>query len=102
MALLTKDEIGRQLQTVDGWSAYGDGVQAAIQKQFTFPGFPQAVAFVASLVNDCESDDHHPDVTINYRRVTLSWTTHSEGGVTSKDFDGARMADRHFGQQRPK
>lgn len=34
------------------------------------------------------------DITINYRRVTLSYTTHSEGGLTHKDFDGARIADR--------
>lgn len=92
MALLAKDEIERQLQSLDGWTFAGD----AIHKQFTFTGFPQAVAFVGSLVSDCESDDHHPDVAVNYRRVTLSWTTHSEGGVTAKDFDGARMAERHF------
>ena len=48
---------------------------------------------------DCENDDHHPEVTINYRRVTLTWTTHSQGGVTAKDIDGARMADRHARQQ---
>jgi len=92
MALLPQDEIDRQLRTIDGWS-FADG---AIHKQFTFAGFPQAVAFVDSLVADCESDDHHPDITINYRRVTLSWTTHSQGGVTAKDFDGARMAERRF------
>ena len=34
--------------------------------------------------------DHHPDVTINYRRVTVSFTTHSEGGITAKDVEGAR------------
>jgi 4a-hydroxytetrahydrobiopterin dehydratase len=45
-------------------------------------------------VPDAEAADHHPDITINYRRVTLSFSTHSEGGVTLKDVDGARMADR--------
>ena len=43
---------------------------------------------------DSEAADHHPDLTINYRRVTVSYSTHSEGGLTHKDFDGARMADR--------
>ena len=92
MALMAKREIDTQLRTLEGWMFSAD----ALRKQFTFAGFPEAVAFVSGLVADCESDDHHPDVTINYRRVTLSWTTHSEGGVTSKDVDGARMAERHY------
>jgi len=95
MALLSPTEITKQLSTLDGWS-YAD---QAIRKQYTFAGFPAAVAFVQSLVMDCENDDHHPEVTINYRRVTLTWSTHSQGGVTAKDIDGARMADRHFREQ---
>ena len=73
-----------------GWSRQGD----ALVRQFTFAGFPEAVAFVSRLVAPAEAADHHPDVTINYRRVTVSFTTHSEGGVTEKDVDGARAADR--------
>jgi len=98
MALLARGDIDAQLHTLDGWAFAND----AIHKQFTFAGFPQAVAFVSSLVVDCESDDHHPDVAINYRRVTLSWTTHSQGGVTAKDIDGARMAERHYREQGPR
>jgi 4a-hydroxytetrahydrobiopterin dehydratase len=95
MAVLTASEITQQLATLPGWSY----VDQSIQKQYTFAGFPAAVAFVESLVVDCENDDHHPEVTINYRRVTLTWTTHSQGGVTAKDLDGARMADRHAREQ---
>ena len=95
MALLTGSQIDQELKTVDGWTRDGD----AIRKQFTFKGFPEAVAFVNRLVPDAESADHHPDITINYRRVTLSWSTHSEGGLTAKDFAGARMADRHAREQ---
>jgi 4a-hydroxytetrahydrobiopterin dehydratase len=91
MALLTRSEIDAALSTLPGWSFD----QGAIRKQFTFSGFPEAVAFVSRLVPEAEAEDHHPDITINYRRVTLSWSTHSEGGVTQKDIDGARMADRH-------
>ena len=39
-----------------------------------------------------ESVDHHPDLLINYKRVTVTFSTHSEGGLTEKDFDGARSA----------
>ena len=41
-----------------------------------------------------EAADHHPDILINYKRVTLTYSTHSEGGLTDKDFAGAAMADR--------
>jgi 4a-hydroxytetrahydrobiopterin dehydratase len=95
MTLLSKTQIDEQLKTLDGWRIDGD----AIRKQFTFKGFPQAVAFVDSLVPDAEAADHHPDITINYRRVTLSWSTHDEGGLTAKDIAGAQMADRHAREQ---
>jgi 4a-hydroxytetrahydrobiopterin dehydratase len=90
MSLLTASEIDHQLASLAGWTREGD----AIRKQFTFKGFPEAVAFVSRLVPDAEAADHHPDITINYRKVTLTFSTHSEGGLTLKDFDGAKMADR--------
>jgi 4a-hydroxytetrahydrobiopterin dehydratase len=93
MARLSREEIDRRLKELTGWSLDGD----AIRKQFTFGGFPEAVAFVDRLVPDAEAADHHPDITINYKRVTLSYSTHSEGGLTEKDFAGALMADRRAG-----
>jgi 4a-hydroxytetrahydrobiopterin dehydratase len=95
MSLLSKAEIDTHLKTLDGWTLDGD----AIRKQYAFKGFPEAVAFVTRLVPDAERADHHPDITINYRRVTLSWSTHDEGGLTAKDIEGAKMADRHAREQ---
>jgi len=95
MALLSKAEIDEQLKTLNGWTLDGK----AIRKQFTFKGFPEAVAFVNRLVPDAERADHHPDITINYRRVTLSWSTHDEGGLTAKDIAGAKMAERRAQEQ---
>ena len=90
MALLSDADVDAQLKTLNGWTREGN----AIRKQYTFAGFPEAVAFVSRLVPDAERADHHPEITINYRRVTLSWSTHSEGGLTEKDFAGAATADR--------
>ena len=95
MALLSKTQIDDALKTLDGWTLDGN----AIRKQFAFKGFPEAVAFVGRLVPDAERADHHPDITINYRRVTLSWSTHDEGGLTAKDVAGAKMADGHARDQ---
>lgn len=94
MARLTDDQIRSELARLNGWTLAGN----AIEKRFTFRGFPEAVGFVQRLVPDSEAADHHPDITINYKRVTLSYSTHSEGGLTLKDFDGARMADRKAGE----
>ncbi|MBP1634335.1 MAG: pterin-4-alpha-carbinolamine dehydratase [Acidobacteria bacterium] len=95
--LLTRDEIERRLPRLNGWRLEGN----TIVRQFTFAGFPEAVAFVNRLVPGCEAADHHPDVTINYRRVTLSYATHSEGGITAKDFAGAAAADAVEGAPPP-
>jgi 4a-hydroxytetrahydrobiopterin dehydratase len=90
MALLNDAEIEKHLTSLKGWTRDGN----AMKKQFTLSGFPDAVAFVQRLVPDCEAADHHPDITINYRRVTLSYSTHSEGGITLKDIEGARQAEK--------
>ena len=86
---LSKADAERRMKALNGWTLEGD----AIRKQFTFKGFPEAVAFVNRLVPEAEAADHHPDILINYRRVTLTYSTHSEGGLTDKDFAGATMAD---------
>jgi 4a-hydroxytetrahydrobiopterin dehydratase len=89
MATLSAAEVSERVQHLDGWRVDGQ----AIVKQYTFAGFPEAVRFVARLVPGAEEADHHPDITINYKRVTLSYSTHSEGGLTVKDFAGAAAAD---------
>ena len=89
MALLKPEEVNEGLKGLDGWSLDGK----AIKKQFTFQDFPEAVLFVSALVPGAEDADHHPDIEIHYKRVVLSYSTHSEGGVTEKDFAGAAMAD---------
>jgi len=94
MATLSSDDVQNRLRSLDGWRLDG----SAIVKQYTFSGFPEAVAFVSRLVPGAESSDHHPDITINYKRVTLSYSTHSEGGLTAKDFAGAAVADQCVSQ----
>jgi len=86
---LTDSEVQERLAALDGWTLDGN----AIRKQFTLGGFPDAVAFVARLAFDAEAADHHPDILINYKRVTLTFSTHSEGGLTEKDFEGARKVN---------
>ena len=90
MPKLSHTEAEQRLKGLNGWTLDGD----AIRKQYTFAGFPEAVAFVDRLAPEVEAADHHPDILINYKRVTLTYSTHSEGGLTVKDFEGAATADR--------
>ena len=69
------------------WQEQGD----ALVREFELPSFPAAIDFVHRLGGLAESENHHPDIDIRYRRVTVRWTTHSEGGVTAKDRE---MAER--------
>lgn len=88
---VSRNEAEQRLKGLNGWTLDGD----AITKQFTFADFPAAVQFVNRLVPEAEAADHHPDILINYKRVRLTYSTHSEGGLTTKDFEGAATADRH-------
>jgi 4a-hydroxytetrahydrobiopterin dehydratase len=87
--LLTPDRVTMLLAERPGWALDG----TAIRREFVFAGFPEAVAFVQRLVAPAEAADHHPDLEIHYRRVIVRYSTHSAGGLTAKDFEGARVAD---------
>ena len=87
---LSRSEAEQRVKGLDGWTLEGE----ALRKQYTFADFPAAVEFVNRLVPEAEAADHHPDILINYKRVTLTYSTHSEGGLTDKDFEGASAADR--------
>jgi 4a-hydroxytetrahydrobiopterin dehydratase len=90
MKTIAEAEARQRLGSLSGWMLDG----ASIRRQYTFKGFPDAVAFVVRVGFHAESVDHHPDVHVNYKRVTLVYSTHSAGGLTDKDFDGASTADR--------
>ena len=87
---LTEHDIARRLLTMPGWHFEND----SLTRKFALPSFPDAIAFVTRLAFVAEAADHHPDLTINYKRVTVTWATHSEGGVTEKDFAGAAESDK--------
>jgi len=57
----------------------------ALVREFEFESFPKAIEFVDRLAEAAESENHHPDIDIRYRKVTVRWTTHSEGGITERD-----------------
>jgi 4a-hydroxytetrahydrobiopterin dehydratase len=72
---------------MDAWEEQDD----ALVRVFEFDSFPLAIDFVVRLADAAESANHHPDIDIRYRRVTVRWTTHSEGGITTKDREMAEL-----------
>lgn len=87
--LLSAEEIKTRLAALPEWSLEGN----AIVRKLVFRDFREAVAFLVRIAFDAEEADHHPDVTISYKRMTLSLSTHSEGGLTEKDFALAAKID---------
>jgi 4a-hydroxytetrahydrobiopterin dehydratase len=67
-------------------------VEGALEREFVFDGFPQAIAFVDRVAELAEAENHHPAIAIDYKRVTLRWTTHSAGGITGRDHELARRS----------
>lgn len=97
MAKLTDDQINARLPKLQGWTRSGQDSQRqadALTRTFAFRSYADAVAFVVRVAFEAEANDHHPDVQWSFRKVTLSWSTHSDGGITDKDFDGAAAAER--------
>jgi 4a-hydroxytetrahydrobiopterin dehydratase len=92
MKNLNAIHVRRELTSVPGWSL---GTRV-IRRHFEFTGFPQAVRFVNRVARAAEKADHHPDIDIRWNKVTLALSTHSAGGLTTKDFSMARECDRLF------
>lgn len=76
-------------RTPKGWQKRND----ALVRIHKFPSFVDALSFITKLGFYAESVDHHPDLHISYRTVTIEWTTHSKGGVTGKDVAGATFTN---------
>lgn len=90
--LLTNDALAEVLADLDGWSLVEDGT--AIEAEFSFKGFNAAFGFMTRVALAAERQNHHPEWSNVYNRVTIRWTTHSEGGVTELDVKLARACSR--------
>jgi 4a-hydroxytetrahydrobiopterin dehydratase len=89
MAVLSDDEIEARLRELDGWERDGD----ALRKRFELDDFKGSVDFVNRLTPAAEEMNHHPDLAISWNKVTVSLSTHSQGGITESDFELAARID---------
>jgi len=93
--VIPESEVSSELAKLHGWELR-DG---RLRKQFTFRTFLRAIAFVNSVAYLAEGAGHHPDITINYNKVTLRLITHSEKALTDRDFSLASDIDSKLGSK---
>jgi 4a-hydroxytetrahydrobiopterin dehydratase len=86
-AVLSDAEIQQALQALPGWKKSGN----AIERNFQFTNFLQAMDFVNQIAEAAEAVNHHPDIHISYNKVTMALVSHDSGGVTQRD---VRMAGK--------
>ena len=89
MATLSDEEIRAALAHLPGWEL-GDG---EITREYRLDSFAGAISFVVRLSYAAEAANHHPDLDIRYSKVSVTLSTHSEGGVTVQDLDLARIIE---------
>jgi len=90
VALLDESDRREFLASHSGWELSGE----TISKTYRFGDFARSIGFVASVGVLAEKAFHHPDIDIRYNRVTISLTTHDQGGLTQKDTTLAARIDR--------
>ncbi|MBI2867527.1 MAG: 4a-hydroxytetrahydrobiopterin dehydratase [Chloroflexi bacterium] len=95
--LLSESDIEERLRRLTGWSLLGK----EITKQYAFKSFVRAMLFVNHVAWLAEQADHHPDIAIAYNKVKLVLATHSEGGLTDKDFALAARIDKSLPLRTP-
>jgi 4a-hydroxytetrahydrobiopterin dehydratase len=90
MPLLTSDQIAQRLTALPGWEVR----EGLLTKTFTVRSFAHGVLFLGAIAQFAEAANHHPDVSLHgYSHVTVALSTHSEGGLTEKDFDLAAQIE---------
>ena len=89
MKKLSADQIRENLAQLQGWKRSS----GEIRKTYPFASFAEGMVFANRVAALADALDHHPDVLIQYRQVTLTLTSHDAGGLTERDFRLARRID---------
>jgi 4a-hydroxytetrahydrobiopterin dehydratase len=89
MARLSETDVRDRLKALSGWALKGD----AIEKTYSFADFAKSMELVNRVAALAEEANHHPDIFVQYNRVTLTLTSHDSGGLTARDFRLAEQID---------
>jgi 4a-hydroxytetrahydrobiopterin dehydratase len=89
MKTLTEAELSDLLRAQPDWKLY----EGKLVRDWTFPDFVQAIAFVNQVAALAEAAGHHPDIDVKYNRVRLGLISHDAGGITNRDGAMAKRID---------
>jgi len=90
---LSHEELNFVLKDLDKWYIENN----SLKKRFYTKGFAQTLGYVTSIGALCQQFDHHPDyLTLKYQEIEVSFSTHTEGGITEKDVNIAKQIEKLF------
>ncbi|MFP4522196.1 MAG: 4a-hydroxytetrahydrobiopterin dehydratase [Fibrobacterota bacterium] len=93
--LISSEQAREYLNKLDHWSMPEDEPEL-IRKEFIFNNYMEGAEFVMKVASSADSEDHHPDMTLKYKKVEVAFTSHKAGGLTENDFIMAKKTDKIF------
>ena len=90
MPALDEKQVADGLKQLSGWSRAGD----AIARTFNFKNYYETMAFVNATAWISHREDHHPDLEVGYNKCKVTYSTHSQGGITPKDLNCAAKIEQ--------
>ena len=90
---LTATGVVANLAQLEGWNLTGNGTEVAIEKSFAFDDYYRTIAFVNAVAFIAHAQDHHPHLSVEYKRCQVRFNTHDVGGLSLRDFDCAARVD---------
>ncbi|MDP6878328.1 MAG: 4a-hydroxytetrahydrobiopterin dehydratase [Candidatus Marinimicrobia bacterium] len=90
MSLLNSKQINDELNNMDGWVFENN----RITKSYHFDSYMGGIKFVNILAEKAEEVNHHPDLVVGWCEVSVSFTSHDQGGVTSACIEMAKTVEK--------
>lgn len=86
---LSDADAQERLKSLNGWTI-ADG---KLSKMFKFSSYMDGIDFVPKVGKEADHLNHHPDILVGYKQVTISVNTHDVGGISPYDFELARLIE---------
>ena len=83
--IVSNDEASVLLKEIEGWHLIDDGVKK-LKKEFSFSNYSDSVDFSNKVANMADKEDHHPQITLEWGKVTVIWWSHKIKGLHKNDF----------------
>jgi 4a-hydroxytetrahydrobiopterin dehydratase len=86
---LNETELRERLKQLPHWTLSGN----ALERAYEGKSYTDALAALNRIAQRAEETDHHPDMTLVWKKLTIRYSTHTANGVTELDFNAASQVD---------